>query len=859
VGLLNSHLTIARDMRYLCLIFAISLTSTSPLIAQRTGLRVISPVPNYEVCLGDEVPIAYSVQNADSVSRTLVFHVEIQNVVTGIQVDSAWDTLYNVAPAATINSSFPAYQTNPNILRELGTFYLSATLIALDSSKHPIVGWPFRQSIIQRLFGIRRTAQPYRDASNYYSHTVTGNIPDQTLWASLGATVVEGDSETWDPPPPRASEKKDTYGADSFYSPVIRLDRMDVNGNLYAGNGAGDTLISFPINLQGQSRVILKFDFMRGGKLLYPALFDKTKMIAPEQTLLGPTGSVVRAGDSLVLEFKTIGDSECNPTRWDRIAAIDGGRDFEFKTFQLTLKHSDSTLTYHITGDSVLTAVPFKGYLDNNFRFRLRLKAKNDGGSSGTDDNDPWYIDNPSVTVPRTPEIEVSWVRVITPYTKLPRSGAAAIPVYIKIKNNSSDLAVGFPLKVTIADNQGDTFYNKSVQITSLHGSGDSVIRMPDWDARQLSNSTYPLIANAWLDQPGFDNHDEDDGTFTKFYLNVSQSSIQEFAYDDAGMEPGIGAGNDVPNITGIKGRGLGFSNGTGSYAVKFTLPVRDTLLGARAYFASANAADDAIRISLLQDKPEKCTPGDTVQLPGIQSVFGARREGGFFNNFWPYYFPKPIVLEPGTYWLSVSQLSLNSMMLGGDASRGGAVLTVNNPLRPVIDAIYSDPYGSQWSPDHNNGDISCAFAYENTASSGLWTPLMPDTGKWPMQVGVDGSGTFLPMIRVMMSNTGSASVTQIARPNELSFESYPNPFTLGASYADLSFSLPSSANTSLTIYDEMGREVRTLVRGVWEQGAHTVHWDGRDAGGSYAASGTYVCGLIAGNQRSYLRMVIVR
>ena len=45
-------------------------------------------------------------------------------------------------------------------------------------------------------------------------------------------------------------------------------------------------LISFPFNLKGQTKASITFDFMRGGKHLYSALWDAQTMIGPEQTIL---------------------------------------------------------------------------------------------------------------------------------------------------------------------------------------------------------------------------------------------------------------------------------------------------------------------------------------------------------------------------------------------------------------------------------------------------------------------------------------------------------------------------------------------------------------------------------------------
>src|SRR5207249_4915598 len=150
------------------------------------------------------------------------------------------------------------------------------------------------------------------------------------------------------PPEPRDPDGAG-YGPDHFHSPVLRLGRRDINGRLYAGQGVGDTLTTFPINAQGQTRMVLTFDFMRGGKQLYPTLWDAQTLAGPEQTIVTTGGKVVRAGDSLLLEFKDHSDRDCNPTKWNEIAAIDGGHDLEFQSFWMMMT-ADSSARYRING-----------------------------------------------------------------------------------------------------------------------------------------------------------------------------------------------------------------------------------------------------------------------------------------------------------------------------------------------------------------------------------------------------------------------------------------------------------------------------------------------------------------------------
>lgn len=68
--------------------------------------------------------------------------------------------------------------------------------------------------------------------------------------------------------------------------------------------------------------------------------------------------------------------------------------------------------------------------------------------------------------------------------------------------------------------------------------------------------------------------------------------------------------------------------------------------------------------------------------------------------------------------------------------------------------------------------------------------------------------------------------------------DAYPNPFNPST---NISFSLPQSADIKLSVFNILGREVKTLATGTFEAGTHTVTWDGtNDAGGS-VSTGLYL------------------
>lgn len=84
--------------------------------------------------------------------------------------------------------------------------------------------------------------------------------------------------------------------------------------------------------------------------------------------------------------------------------------------------------------------------------------------------------------------------------------------------------------------------------------------------------------------------------------------------------------------------------------------------------------------------------------------------------------------------------------------------------------------------------------------------------------------------------------------------QNYPNPFNPNTS---ISFSLASSADTSLKIYNLKGQIVATLAEGILEAGNHTIDWDGRDNNGNALSSGIYFYRLQSGQTTLQRKMVL--
>jgi hypothetical protein len=87
-------------------------------------------------------------------------------------------------------------------------------------------------------------------------------------------------------------------------------------------------------------------------------------------------------------------------------------------------------------------------------------------------------------------------------------------------------------------------------------------------------------------------------------------------------------------------------------------------------------------------------------------------------------------------------------------------------------------------------------------------------------------------------------------------FQNQPNPFN---PETKISYYLPRACQVSLSIYNVLGRRVKTLFDGHQEAGMQTLLWDGRDDDGEQLSSGIYFYRLQADNFHQTKKMTLVK
>ena len=86
--------------------------------------------------------------------------------------------------------------------------------------------------------------------------------------------------------------------------------------------------------------------------------------------------------------------------------------------------------------------------------------------------------------------------------------------------------------------------------------------------------------------------------------------------------------------------------------------------------------------------------------------------------------------------------------------------------------------------------------------------------------------------------------------------QNYPNPFN---PITSLQYDLPEDGLVNITIYDMMGRIVKTLVNGSQTAGYKSIQWNATNDLGQPVSAGMYIYTIQAGEFRQTRKMVLLK
>ena len=173
----------------------------------------------------------------------------------------------------------------------------------------------------------------------------------------------------------------------------------------------------------------------------------------------------------------------------------------------------------------------------------------------------------------------------------------------------------------------------------------------------------------------------------------------------------------------------------------------------------------------------------------------------------------------------------------------------------------------SGWGSDicHEDPNMMITGSWSNKATLSLdkgltWTDISSGLGG-------HGGGILIPEKGYILAHQGSNiyklnisysvltgisenTVSSIASDYSLA-QNYPNPFNPSTK---ISYSIPQSGNVSITIFNELGKEVITLVNGFKNAGSYEINFNASDL-----SSGIYFYRIQSGNYADTKKMLLVK
>ena len=131
------------------------------------------------------------------------------------------------------------------------------------------------------------------------------------------------------------------------------------------------------------------------------------------------------------------------------------------------------------------------------------------------------------------------------------------------------------------------------------------------------------------------------------------------------------------------------------------------------------------------------------------------------------------------------------------------------------------------------------------------------------MMIGADDIQEIKMRINIMMNfNDGTfaeldPNYDESVLPTSFNLnQNYPNPFN---PITSIQYELPEDALVNITIYDMMGRNVKTLINGLQKAGYRSVQWNATNSSNEPVSAGLYIYTIQSGNFLQTRKMVLVK
>jgi hypothetical protein len=175
-----------------------------------------------------------------------------------------------------------------------------------------------------------------------------------------------------------------------------------------------------------------------------------------------------------------------------------------------------------------------------------------------------------------------------------------------------------------------------------------------------------------------------------------------------------------------------------------------------------------------------------------------------------------------------------------GDIDISGAALVVRGPVSPELLA----------------SDMDMTYAFDGSDTRILIVSRVNATSVHSFR-GAFLKGITDQVISLELATSQGVPVTVLNVPARYGLsQNYPNPFNPSTA---IDYSLPAASVVELTVFNELGQRVATLVEGPQSAGPHTASWNGCDDAGATVASGVYLYRLTAGEFIQSRKMLLLK
>ncbi len=182
---------------------------------------------------------------------------------------------------------------------------------------------------------------------------------------------------------------------------------------------------------------------------------------------------------------------------------------------------------------------------------------------------------------------------------------------------------------------------------------------------------------------------------------------------------------------------------------------------------------------------------------------------------------------------------------------------TVGVPFTYTIpDSIFCDDDIND-TLTYSIGGLPTWLSYDDKTKTFSGTPTAKANARWCVVTITDPSNSKAAVyFSITVQNANDVNDNQSSVLEYKLNQNFPNPFNPSTT---ITYELKSTTEVDITIFDLLGRKIRTLLHGQESAGNHQLQWDGTDERGKKAASGIYFCRMNAEHFSDVQKMILLQ